>query len=84
MSTSLSSLADNLSEINKKDSTDEFIDRKELSEKFPNIYRFYNRDPNKFSLLLRKGVYRYKYMDSWEKFNKTELPDKESFYSELN
>ena len=23
-------------------------------------------------------------MDSWEKFNGTELPDKESFYSELN
>ena len=23
-------------------------------------------------------------MDSWEKFNETELPDKESFYSELN
>ena len=38
MSTSLSSLADNLSEINKKDSADEFIDRKEMSEKFPNIY----------------------------------------------
>ena len=23
-------------------------------------------------------------MDNWEKFNETELPDKESFYSELN
>ena len=23
-------------------------------------------------------------MDSWERFNETSLPDKESFYSELN
>ena len=52
--------------------------------KFPNTYRFCNRDLNKFSLLLRKGVYPYEYMDSREKFNETELPDKESFYSELN
>ena len=56
----------------------------ELSENFPNTYRFCNRDLNKFSLLLRKGVYPYEYMDSREKFNGTELPDKESFYSELN
>ena len=69
---------DNLSEINKK------ISLIELSEKFPNTYRFCNRDLNKFSLLLRKGVYPYEYMDSWEKFNETELTDKESFYSELN
>ena len=24
---------------------------------------------NKFALLLRKGVYLYEYMDSWERFN---------------
>ena len=35
-------------------------------------------------MLLRKGVYPYEYMDSWEKFNEKSLPDKESFYSELN
>ena len=56
----------------------------ELSEKFPNIYRFCKRDPNKFSLFLRKAVYPYECMDSWGRFNETELPDKESFYSELN
>ena len=75
---SLLCLLDDLSEINKK------ISLIELSEKFPNTYRFCNRDLNKFSLLLRKGVYPYEYMDSREKFNETELPDKESFYSELN
>ena len=35
-------------------------------------------------LLLRKGVYPYEYMDSWERFNETELQSKESFYSEVN
>ena len=34
--------------------------------------------------LLRKGIYRYEYMDSWGKFNETSLPYKKSFYSELN
>ena len=34
--------------------------------------------------MLRKGVYPYEYMDSWERFNETSLPPKKSFYSELN
>ena len=33
--------------------------------------------------MLRKGVYPYEYMDSWERFNETSLPDKKAFYSEL-
>ena len=41
----------------------------ELIEKFPSIYKFCDGDLNKFVLLLRKGVYPYKYMDSWERFN---------------
>ena len=71
MLASLSCLLDDLSEINKK------ISLIELIEKFPNTYRFCNKDLNKFMLLLRKGVYPHEYMDSWKKFNKTELPDKE-------
>ena len=54
-----------------------------LSKKFPTTYQFCNKNLDKFLLLLRKGVYPYEYMDSWEKFNETELFDKESFYSEL-
>ena len=38
----------------------------------------------KFKLMTRKGVYPYDYMDSFEKFNRTELPTKEEFYSILN
>ena len=37
----------------------------------------------KLSLMTRKGVYPYDYMDSFDKFNKTELPTKEEFYSIL-
>ena len=54
-----------------------------LIKKFPNIYQFCNGEINKFVLLLRKGVYPYEYMDSWERFNKASLPDKKAFYSEL-
>ena len=57
---------------------------KDLIKKFKNTYSFCNNDLNKFILLLRKGVYPYEYMDSWEKFNETSLPSKEDFYSNLN
>ena len=57
---------------------------KELFQRFANIYEFCNGDLNKFILLLRKGLYPYEYMDSWERFNETSLPDKEAFYSNLN
>ena len=51
---------------------------KDLIKKFKNTYSFCNSDLNKFISLLRKGVYPYEYMDSWEKFNET-LPSKEDF-----
>ena len=56
----------------------------ELIEKFPRMYQFCNGDLNKFVLLLRKGVYPYEYIDSWERFNETSLTDKKTFYNELN
>ena len=34
-------------------------------------------------MLLRKGLYPYEYMTSWEIFNETTLPDKKTIYSEL-
>ena len=56
---------------------------KELIKRFGNIYKFFNNDLNSFIMLLRKGVYPYEYMDTWEKFDETSLPDKKSFYSSL-
>ena len=57
---------------------------KELIKRFANTYGFCNGDIKKFILLLRKGVYPYEYMDSWERFNEISLADKKVFYSELS
>ena len=57
---------------------------KKLIKRFANTYGFFNRDINGFVSLLRKVVYPYGYMDSWERFDETSLPDKKAFYSELS
>ena len=38
---------------------------------------------NRFNLMIRKGVYPYDFMDSFNKFHE-KLPSKEEFYSQLN
>ena len=55
-----------------------------IKEKFINTYRLCNNDLNQFVLLLRKGIYPYEYMGSWEKFNEERLPPKKEFYSKPN
>ena len=57
---------------------------KDLIKRFENTCEFCDRNINKFTLLLRKGVYPYEYMDSWEKFDETSLPNKEAFYCSLD
>ena len=49
---------------------------------FNNVKRYYADD--KLSLLTKKGIYPYEYMDSPEKLKETQLPSKETFYSRLN
>ena len=39
---------------------------------------------DQFDMMKIKGVYPYDFMDSFEKFNKTELPTKDEFFSILN
>ena len=56
---------------------------KDLIKRFASVYDFCIRDINKFILLLRKEVCPYEYIDSWERFDETSLPDKEAFYSSL-
>ena len=56
----------------------------ESIKNFPTLYKFCNGDPNKFFLLLRKGIYPYEYIDNWERFDEKTIPPKEAFYSDLN
>ena len=48
----------------------------ELKDKFKNTFKFSNININKFTLLLRKGIYPYEYMDNWGRSNETTLPEK--------
>ena len=48
---------------------------------FNNLERCYKGE--KLSLVKRKGVYPYEYMDSLERFKENKLPPKEAFYSRL-
>ena len=75
---SLPNLVDNLSELKTKE-----IDNDVLIKRFYNTYQLSKNDTNKFKLLLRKGVYPYEYMDSWKRFNETELSSKDKFYSTM-
>ena len=52
------------------------------NEAFKYTYNIFKQE--QFELMKQKGVYPYDYMDSFDKFNKTELPIKEEFYSILN
>ena len=38
---------------------------------------------NHFGLMWRKGVYPYDYMDSFDRFEETELPPQDAFFSKL-
>ena len=50
-------------------------------EAFTNLKKYYTDD--KLSLVKRKGVYPYEYMNSLERLEENKLPPKESFYSTL-
>ena len=57
---------------------------KELIKRFASVYKFCNKEINKFILLLRKGVYPYDHMDSWKSFNETSFSDQKDFHNILN
>ena len=51
-------------------------------EAFKYTYNIFKQE--QFQLMKQKGVYPYDYMDSFKKFDKTELPTKEEFFSILS
>ena len=54
----------------------------EIDRNFNNLRAGHTNE--QFQLLLRKGVYPYKYMDDWEKFEENCLPPIKGFYSKLS
>ena len=52
-----------------------------LADSGHQFFRFEFYKENQCELLIRKGIYPYKYMDSWDKFAETTLPPASSFYS---
>ena len=53
------------------------------SDEFPIMQRIVPEE-NRRRLLLKKGIYPCEYMNSFERFGETQLPDKEKFYSSLS
>ena len=52
---------------------------KEVLKYTPEVFK-----GKRLDLMSQKGVYPYDHMDSFEKFDQTELPIKDQFYSVLN
>ena len=57
---------------------------KDLIKRFASAFEFCDKDINEFIFLLRRGVYLFEYIDRWNKFDETLLPNKDDFYSSLN
>ena len=48
------------------------------------LFGFEDYSKLQYNLLTRKGVYPYEYVSSWDKFEETQLPPIEAFYSNFN
>ena len=48
------------------------------------LFGFEDYSELQYGLLTRKGVYPYEYINSWDRFNETQLPPISAFYSNLN
>ena len=54
------------------------------SDEFPIMKKLMPKENKRQLLVKKKGIYPYEYMDSFEKFGETKLPEKERFYSSLS
>ena len=67
-----------------KSSIDELTkDLVEKGDSFENTKRYFDEE-DRFSLLKRKGVYPYEWLNSVDRLNETNLPPIEAFFSSLN
>ena len=57
---------------------------KNLVGKGKKLFGFEDYSELQYDLLTRKGVYPYEYINSWDRFNETQLPPMDEFYSNLN
>ena len=73
MSSSLDSLTSSLDSLTKN-----------LVSGGKKLFGFEDYSELQYDLLTRKGVYPYEYVNSWDGFNKTQLPPIDAFYSNLN
>ena len=57
---------------------------KNLVSSSKQLFGFEDYSELQYDLLTRKGIYPYEYMSSWDRFEETQLPPIEAFYSKLN
>ena len=48
------------------------------------LFGFEDYSELQYGLLIRKRVYPYEYINSWDRFEETQLPSMNAFYSNLN
>ena len=58
--------------------------RSVLIANFPNTFKLCCGSVEKFLFLLRKGIYRYEYIDNMSKCYEKQLPTIDNFYSKLS
>ena len=57
---------------------------KNLDSGATKLFGFEDYSELQYSLLTREGVYLYEYVNSWDRFQETQLPPIDAFYSNLN
>ena len=57
---------------------------KNLVSRGKKLFGFEDYSELQYDLLTRKGVYPYEYVNSWDRFNETQLPPISAFHSNLN
>ena len=55
-----------------------------LDSRGKKLFGFEDYSELQYDLLNRKGVYLYEYINFWDRFNETQLPPIDAFYSNLN